>query len=209
MCDATEGLLRNAPLAAASLTLATHTAVAHFARVLACAARLKVKVTVAWPLVRQTLPVLRAFVRLAGGALLLHHSALMEALLACHGWALAECAPAVAALCEFYCSDYVPIVPVGHLEGPLFSAVVVARAGAGNVTPLVSLVQERPGLWAAMAPSTRSAVEASLCALLVGGDAASVAPACALLQSSAAPQGGRALLLLREVMARVCAPVSC
>ncbi len=198
VCDATASVLQNAPHATASVTLATHTAVAHFVRVLACAARLKVSVTVAWPLVRHTLPVVRAFVRLARDALLMHHSALMEALLACHGWALAECPAAVGPLCGLY-ADYAVSVPVGHLEGPVFTAIVETLARTADVAALASLVQSRPGLWAALAQNTRSAVEGSLCTLLLGGDAFAVAMASALVQSSPAPQSGRALWLLRDV----------
>lgn len=199
VCDAAACLLRNVPPAAASVSLATHTAMAHFARVLTCATHRPVGVTIAWLLLRQTLPVLSAYVRLGRASLLLHHSALMEALRAALGWALAACVPAARALCDFYCLDYAPFVPVGHAEAPLFGAVLATVVDVTDAAPLIALLQNRPGLWTAAAPATRSAIEASLCARLVRGDAAAVAVASVLLQSSAAPQSGRSALLLREV----------
>lgn len=138
------------------VVIPTPAAIDHFFRVLRSDPALKPSSAVL-AVKRRALENFACYCSLAESALLLHHARIMEILFASLSWAQSHGNAMMEEILACY-SKYVQHVPVGHLEQPLFQAVMNLDLELLGLH-IARLVECRPGLWAALPVSRRYFLE--------------------------------------------------
>jgi hypothetical protein len=178
LCRVAEELLQTAE--GHLVTLPTHVAVEHFYRVLRTdpAAQLNntLSLSALLRIKERALQLLGVYFAVARSASLLHHARWMEMLQGSFAWARSHADATLAAVAACYAS-YVRHVPAGHMERPVFQALVTVEHWEVVGPHLALLIECRAGLWQQLAPSTRVALQHRLVSELAAGDTNAVSVA--------------------------------